>query len=106
MVNEPPVAHKVNYVHSWLEDKVFAQQCLLDHIVEFSESDFGGAHSDFPIMITCVVSQCGLMLRTFPIHICRPYLAIDIDIEIVYNDTGGKRFMSLGPPCFAMLGLI
>jgi hypothetical protein len=31
-------------------------------------------------------------------------LEIEIEIEIVYNNTIINRLLSLGPPCFAMLG--
>jgi hypothetical protein len=31
---------------------------------------------------------------------------IEIEIEIVYINTKIHRLMSLGPPCFAILGLI
>jgi hypothetical protein len=67
-----PVSYNVNYVHSWLEDTVFAQQRLLCQIVEFSdESDFGGAHSAFRLLIPCAVRQYGCMLRTLPHDIFR-----------------------------------
>jgi hypothetical protein len=36
-----------------------------------------------------------------------PIIVIDIEIEIVYNNTRINRMLSLGPPCFvAILGLI
>jgi hypothetical protein len=31
---------------------------------------------------------------------------IEIEIEIVYNNTRINRLMSMGPPCYAILGLI
>jgi hypothetical protein len=39
-------------------------------------SDFGGAHAAVRLMITCGVRRHGFVLRTFPLDICRPYLAI------------------------------
>jgi hypothetical protein len=33
-------------------------------------------------------------------------IEIEIEIEIVYSNTGANWLLSLGPPCFAMLGLI
>jgi hypothetical protein len=33
-------------------------------------------------------------------------IEIEIEIEIVYNNTTINRLLSLGPPCYAKLGLI
>jgi hypothetical protein len=72
MANGPPASHNKNYVHSWLHNTVEAHQLLLDKIVCFATSDFGGAHAAFCLMITCAVRRYGLMLRTPPHDICRP----------------------------------
>jgi hypothetical protein len=42
MADGPPASHNVNYVHYWLQDTVEAHQLLLDKIVCFAMSDFGG----------------------------------------------------------------
>jgi hypothetical protein len=42
MADGPPASHNENYVHSWLQDSVEAHQLLLDKIVCFAMSDFGG----------------------------------------------------------------
>jgi hypothetical protein len=76
MVDGPPASHNENYVHSWLQDTVEAYQLLLDNIVCFTMSDIGGTHAAFHLMITCAVRRYGLLLRTLPPYICRPYLAI------------------------------
>jgi hypothetical protein len=75
MVDGPPTSHNENYVHSWLHDTVEAHPLLLDKIVCFTMSDFGGTHAAFRLMITCVVPRYGFLLLTLPLDICRPYLA-------------------------------
>jgi hypothetical protein len=40
--------------------------------------------------------------RVAPFH---AMLGTEIEIEIVYNNTRINRMLSMGPPCFAMLGL-
>jgi hypothetical protein len=42
MADGPPASHNENYVHSWLQDIIEAHQLLLDKIVCFAMSDFGG----------------------------------------------------------------
>jgi hypothetical protein len=54
---------------------VEAHQLLLDKIIYFALSDFGGTHAAFRLMITCAVRRYGFLLRTSPHDICRPYLA-------------------------------
>jgi hypothetical protein len=51
----PPESPNENYVHSWLQDTVEAHQLLLDYIVCFAMSDFGGTHAAFRLMITSAV---------------------------------------------------
>jgi hypothetical protein len=75
MANGPPAAHNENYVHSWLHDTEEAHQLVLDKIVCFTMSDFGGTHAAFRLLITHVVRRYGFLLRTLPPDICRPYLA-------------------------------
>jgi hypothetical protein len=75
MVDGPPTCHNENYVQSWLQDTVEAHQLLLDKIVRFAMSDFGGTHAAFRLMITFAVRRYGFLLRTLPPDICRPYLA-------------------------------
>jgi hypothetical protein len=75
MADGPLASHNENYVHSWLQDTVEAYQLLLDKIVCFAMSDFGGTHAAFRLMITCAVRRYGLLLRTLPTDISRPYLA-------------------------------
>jgi hypothetical protein len=75
MLDRPLASHNINYDHSWLLDSVVAQEKLLDKIVDFYASAFGGAHSAFRLMITCAVRRCGILLRTLPLDVCRPYLA-------------------------------
>jgi hypothetical protein len=75
MADGPPTSHNENYVHSWLQDTVEAHQLMLDNMVCFAMSDFGGTHAAFRLMITCAVRRYGLLLRTLPPNICRPYFA-------------------------------
>jgi hypothetical protein len=75
MADGPPTSHYENYVHSWLQDTAEAHQFLLDKIVCFAMSDFGGTHAAFRLMITCAVRRYGFLLCTLPPYICRPYLA-------------------------------
>jgi hypothetical protein len=82
MADDPPSSHNDNYVHSWLQDIVEAHQLLLDKIVCFAMSDFGGIHGGFRLMITCAVRRYGLLLRTLPRDVCRPYLnGADISVR-------------------------
>jgi hypothetical protein len=60
----PLASHNENYVHSWLQDTVEAHKLLLDMIVCFSMSDFGGAHAAFQLIIMCAVRRYGFLLRT------------------------------------------
>jgi hypothetical protein len=55
MANGPPSSHNDSYAHSWLQDTVEAHQLLLDKIVCFAMSDFGGIHGAFRLMITCAI---------------------------------------------------
>jgi hypothetical protein len=64
----PPASHNENYVHSWLQDAMEAHQLLLDKIVCFATSGFGGAHSDFRLLITCAVCRHELWLCTLPLN--------------------------------------
>jgi hypothetical protein len=75
MAGGPPASHNENYVHSWLHDTVEAHPLLMDKIICFATSDFGGAHVAFRFMITCAVRRYGFLLRTLPHDICRLYLA-------------------------------
>jgi hypothetical protein len=71
MTNGPPTSHNENYVHSWLQDTVEVHQILLDKIVCFAMSDFGGTRAAFRLMITCAVRRYGFLLRTLPPDIYR-----------------------------------
>jgi hypothetical protein len=75
LADGPPSSHNENYVHSWLQDTVEAHQLLLDKIICFAMSDFGGTHAAIRLMITCVVRRYGFLLRTLPPNIYRPYIA-------------------------------
>jgi hypothetical protein len=66
MANGPSTSHDENGVHSWLQGTVEAHQLLLDKIVCFAMSDFGGTHLAFRLMITCAVRRYEILLRTFP----------------------------------------
>jgi hypothetical protein len=66
MAYGPPTSHNENYDHSWLQDTVEAHQLLLDKIVCFAMSDFGGTHAAFRLMITYAVRRYGFLLRTLP----------------------------------------
>jgi hypothetical protein len=74
MADGPPASHNTNYVHSWLQDMVEAHKLLLDKIVCYAMSNFGGTHVAIRLMITCAVRRYGFLLRTLPPHICRSYL--------------------------------
>jgi hypothetical protein len=83
MADAPPSSHNENYVHSWLQDNVEAHQLLLDKIVCFAMSKFGGAHAAFRMMMTCAVRRYEFLVRTLPHDICRPYLvAASIAVRI------------------------
>jgi hypothetical protein len=73
MTDAPPGSHNGNYIYFWLHNTVEAHQLLLDKIVCFTTSDFGGAHLAFRLMITCAVCRYGFLLRTLPPNVCRPY---------------------------------
>jgi hypothetical protein len=75
MANGPPASHNENHFHSWLQDNVEAHHLLLDKIVCFAMSNFGGTHAVFRFIISCAVRRYWFFLRTFPLDICRPYLA-------------------------------
>jgi hypothetical protein len=62
----PPASHNEKLVHSWLQDTVEAHQLLLDKIVCFVMSDFGGTHDVCRLMITCAVRRYVFLLRTLP----------------------------------------
>jgi hypothetical protein len=66
MAYGPKASHNENYVHFWLQDTVEAHQLLLNNIVCFAMSDFGGTHVAFRLMITCAVRRYGFLLRTPP----------------------------------------
>jgi hypothetical protein len=53
MAHGSPASDNENYVYFWMQDTVEAHQLLLDKIVCFAMSDFGGAHAAFRLMITC-----------------------------------------------------
>jgi hypothetical protein len=76
MAYGPTASHTANYVHSWLQDTVEAHQLLLDKIVCFDVSDFGGAHAAFRWMTACTVRRYGFLPRTLPPDICRLYLGV------------------------------
>jgi hypothetical protein len=57
MANGPPTSQNENYAHSWLQDTVEAHKLLLDNLVCFAMSDFGGTHAAFHLMITCADVQ-------------------------------------------------
>jgi hypothetical protein len=63
MADGPPVFHNENYSNSWLQDTVEAHQPLLDKIVRYAMSDFGGTRVAFRLIITCAVR----LLRTLPV---------------------------------------
>jgi hypothetical protein len=75
MADGPPASHSINYAHSWLQDSDAGQQKLLNKIVDFFASDFGGAHTVIRLIITCAVRLYSFMLHTLPLDVCRPYLA-------------------------------
>jgi hypothetical protein len=106
----PPPSHNENYVHSWLQDTAEAHQLLLDKIVCFAMSDFGGTHAGFRLMITCAVRRYGFLLRTLPPYICRPYLTtedravrtavyrilgVSHDVQTLYKLNCAKRQLSI-----------
>jgi hypothetical protein len=66
MAYSPPISHNENYVHSWLQDTVEVHQFILDKIICFAMSDFGGTHAAFRLMITCTIRRYGFLLRTLP----------------------------------------
>jgi hypothetical protein len=66
MTDGPPASHNENCVYSWLQYTVEAHQLLLDKIVCFPTSDFGGTHAAFRLMITCAVRRYGFLLSTLP----------------------------------------
>jgi hypothetical protein len=76
MTDGPPSSNSDNYAYYWLQDTVEAHELLLDKIVCFAMSDFGGAHAAFRLMITWAVHRYGLLLRTLPSNACLPYLTI------------------------------
>jgi hypothetical protein len=47
MADGPPASQNEYLVHSWLQDTVEAHELLLDKIVYFAMSDFGGTHAAF-----------------------------------------------------------
>jgi hypothetical protein len=57
MMDGTPAFHNENDIDTWLQDTVEANRLLLDKINYFAMSDFGGAHADFRLMITCVVRR-------------------------------------------------
>jgi hypothetical protein len=77
MAYGPPASHNEIYVHSWLQNTVEAHQLLLDKIVCFAMSDFGGTHAAFRLMITFAVHRYGFLLRTLPLDIVLKYLATE-----------------------------
>jgi hypothetical protein len=89
MADGPSSYNNKNYAYSWLQDIVEAHQLLLDKIVCFAMSDFGGVHADFRLMVTCAVRRYGFLLRTLPPYICRPYLAVaNRAVRFVYRILG------------------
>jgi hypothetical protein len=85
--DDPPASHNINYIQSWLQDSVAAQQKILNQIVDFFASDFKGMHSVFPLMITCAVRRCSFQLRTLSHGACHPYLATT-DSVVKYSIPG------------------
>jgi hypothetical protein len=69
MTDDPPASHNENYVHSWPQDIVEAHQLVLNKIVCFATSDFGGAHVAFRLMFTCAVRRNGFLLHNLPPHV-------------------------------------
>jgi hypothetical protein len=67
MAHGPPTSHKENYIHSWLQDTVEAHQLLLDKIVCFAMSNFGGTHAASRLMIAMGSFSAP------PLDTCRPY---------------------------------
>jgi hypothetical protein len=59
MEDGPPASPNENYAHSWQQDTVEAHLLLLDKIVRFLMSDFGGTHAVFCLMTTCAVRRYG-----------------------------------------------
>jgi hypothetical protein len=55
MADGPLAYRNENYHHSWLQETVEANHHLLDKIVCFAMSDFGGTHVAFRLLITCAV---------------------------------------------------
>jgi hypothetical protein len=72
----PPPSHSEGYVYSKLQDSVEVDKVLLDNIVCFPMSDFEEPHVAFRLMFTCAARRYGLLLRTLPLDICRPYLVV------------------------------
>jgi hypothetical protein len=68
MAYGPPASQNDNYIHSWLQNTVEAHQLLLDKILCFPMSDFGGTHAAFHLMVTCAVRRYGFLLRTLTPH--------------------------------------
>jgi hypothetical protein len=66
MAHGPPTSFNENYIRSWLQDTVEAHQILLDKIVCFAMSDFGGIHAASRLMLTCAIRRYGFLLRTLP----------------------------------------
>jgi hypothetical protein len=66
MADGPPGSHNENYINPWMQDTVEGHQLLLDKIVCFAMSDFGGIHVAFRLMIKCAVRRYGFLLHPPP----------------------------------------
>jgi hypothetical protein len=64
---------------------------VLDKVVDFSASNFGGVHSAFWLKITCSVRRTGFMLCTLPLDAFHPYHATAYSIvrSVVFSILGG-----------------
>jgi hypothetical protein len=94
MADGPPASDNENYVHFWPQDTVEAHHLLMDKIVCFAMSDFGGTHDAFRLMITCAVRRYGFLLSTLPHDICRMYLVVKyiaVHIEVFRIHTSHRR---------------
>ena len=83
MAHGPPTSYNENYIRSWLQDTVEAHQILLDKLVCFAMSDFGGIHAASRLMLTCAVRRYGFLLRTLLSNICRPHQIVGADRAVL-----------------------
>jgi hypothetical protein len=74
----PPAPRNANYIHSWLQYLVSAQQRQMDEMMlAMFTSNFGRAHSGFRLMITCAVRAPPRVHASYPPppDVYRSYLA-------------------------------